>query len=145
MPQDVVLVSDKSIVHEAMGAFPELSQLLVELAELEPLIHGETADPIALERYSHLHSELHDASYESKQAQTKQMLAGLGFKQESFDTPVSSLSVGWKMRLILAKLLLQQADFYLFDEPTNHLDLIAKDWFAEFLCNASFWIYSCFP
>ena len=138
MPQDVVLISEKSIVHEAMGAFPELNQLLVELADLEPLIHSETADPIVLERYSHLHSELHDASYESKQAQTKQMLAGLGFKQESFDTPVSSLSVGWKMRLILAKLLLQQADFYLFDEPTNHLDLIAKDWFAEFLCNASF-------
>ena len=66
------------------------------------------------------------------------MLAGLGFKQETFDTPVSSLSVGWKMRLVLAKLLLQKADFYLFDEPTNHLDFIAKDWFAEFLCNASF-------
>ena len=138
MPQDVVLVSDKTILHEAMDAFGEIGAILDELTRLESQVHGDAADPILLERYPHLHHELHEQGYESKQAQTKQMLAGLGFKQESFDTPVSSLSVGWKMRLILAKLLLQKADFYLFDEPTNHLDLIAKDWFAEFLCNAPF-------
>ena len=138
MPQDVVLISNKSILHEAIDAFPEVSAILQELMKLEPLVHSEITDPIILERYTQLHHELHEEAYESKQAQTKQMLAGLGFKQETFDTPVSSLSVGWKMRLILAKLLLQKADFYLFDEPTNHLDLIAKDWFAEFLCSASF-------
>ncbi|MFA6535616.1 MAG: ABC-F family ATP-binding cassette domain-containing protein, partial [Candidatus Babeliales bacterium] len=48
------------------------------------------------------------------------------------------LSVGWKMRIVLAKLLLQKADFYLFDEPTNHLDIVAKDWFLDFLKYASF-------
>jgi ATPase components of ABC transporters with duplicated ATPase domains len=138
MPQDVVLVSDKSILLEALDAFQELRAVLEELSTLEEHVHHGTADTEMLERYTNLHHELHEASYESKQAKTKQMLAGLGFKQETFDTPVSSLSVGWKMRLVLAKLLLQQADFYLFDEPTNHLDLIAKDWFAEFLGNASF-------
>ena len=50
------------------------------------------------------------------------MLTGLGFLEKQLDKLVSELSVGWKMRLVLAKLLLQKADFYFFDEPTNHLD-----------------------
>jgi ATP-binding cassette subfamily F protein 3 len=138
MPQDVVLISDKSILQEAMHAFPELKSNLEELIMLEEAVHNGTAGSSMLERYTQLYHELHEHAYESKQAQAKQMLANLGFKQEHFDAPVSSLSVGWKMRLVLAKLLLQQADFYLFDEPTNHLDLIAKDWFAEFLRDAPF-------
>lgn len=71
-------------------------------------------------------------------AKVKKMLMGLGFSTQQFDQPVSSLSVGWKMRIVLAKLLLQEADFYLFDEPTNHLDLIAKEWFLDFLKESDF-------
>ncbi len=71
-------------------------------------------------------------------AQAKKILTGLGFAQEQFDHSVSALSVGWKMRLLLAQLLMQKADFYLFDEPTNHLDLVVKEWFLEFLKNADF-------
>jgi ATP-binding cassette subfamily F protein 3 len=138
MPQDVVLISNKSILQEAMHAFPEFHKNLEELITLEEAVQNGTADSTMLERYAQIHNDLHENAYESKLAQTKQMLTNLCFKQEHFDAPVSSLSVGWKMRLVLAKLLLQQADFYLFDEPTNHLDLIAKDWFAEFLRNASF-------
>lgn len=71
-------------------------------------------------------------------AQAKKMLMGLGFSNQQCDMPVSTLSVGWKMRIVLAKLLLQDADFYLFDEPTNHLDLQAKEWFLELLKRSSF-------
>lgn len=66
-------------------------------------------------------------------AEAKSMLDGLGFSAVQINGPVSALSVGWKMRLVLTKLLLRKADFYLFDEPTNHLDIIAKDWFIPFL------------
>jgi len=83
-------------------------------------------------------SALADYNPEYLQAQAKRVLHGLGFKTEQFNVPVSTLSVGWKMRVVLAKLLLQDADFYLFDEPTNHLDLLAKEWFLSFLKNASF-------
>ena len=138
LPQDVVLISDKSILQEAMGAFAELQDTLDELIMLEQKVQNGTTDNALLEHYTQLHHDLHENAYESKHAQAKQMLVNLGFKQEHFDAPVTSLSVGWKMRLVLAKLLLHQADFYLFDEPTNHLDLIAKDWFAEFLSNAQF-------
>lgn len=138
MPQDVVLISDKSILHEAMNAFSELEHIINRFIDIEKHVHRNMADPNVLEQYAHVHHELYELGYESKQAEAKQLLAGLGFTQESFDQPVSSLSVGWKMRLVLAKLLLQKADFYLFDEPTNHLDLAAKDWFVEFLCDASF-------
>jgi ATP-binding cassette subfamily F protein 3 len=58
----------------------------------------------------------------------------LSQQQQTVDT----LSVGWKMRVILAKLLLQKADFYLFDEPTNHLDITTKEWFLSFLQEANF-------
>ena len=70
--------------------------------------------------------------------EAKKTLMGLGFSQEQMDSSVAHLSTGWKMRLVLAKLLLQKADFYLFDEPTNHLDIFAQEWFMEFLKHAPF-------
>jgi ATP-binding cassette subfamily F protein 3 len=68
------------------------------------------------------------------------ILRGLGFSEKQLAAPVNTLSVGWKMRLLLGKLLLQKPDFYLFDEPTNHLDIVAKEWFVQFLstCTAGF-------
>jgi ATP-binding cassette subfamily F protein 3 len=70
---------------------------------------------------------------EKKRAECERILRGLGFSQKQLSEPVNSLSVGWKMRIILAQLLLKKADFYLFDEPTNHLDIVAKEWFLRFL------------
>jgi ATP-binding cassette subfamily F protein 3 len=72
------------------------------------------------------------------QAQAKRMLMGLGFSAAMCEQGVDQLSVGWRMKVILAKLLMQKADFYLLDEPTNHLDLFAKDWFLKFLKSAPF-------
>ena len=72
------------------------------------------------------------------QETAEKILKGLWFSRKAFDQPVDELSVGWKMRLVLAKLLLEDADFYLFDEPTNHLDLPAKEWFFEFLKQGKF-------
>jgi ATP-binding cassette, subfamily F, member 3 len=70
--------------------------------------------------------------------EAKKMLQGLGFSPAQLEQPVTQLSTGWKMRLLLAKLLLKKADFYLFDEPTNHLDIFAQEWFLEFLQQAPF-------
>ena len=104
LPQDLVLMSEKTVLDEALADFEHLE-----------------ADQLPLQA-----------------VETKKMLTGLGFKQEQFNEPVTSLSTGWKMRLILAKLLLKKADFYLFDEPTNHLDIFAQQWFLEFINRSSF-------
>lgn len=79
-----------------------------------------------------------DGEFLRIKARAQQILSGLGLSLAQMNGPVSALSVGWKMRVVLARLLLCDADFYLFDEPTNHLDIVAKDWFLSFLKKASF-------
>jgi ATP-binding cassette, subfamily F, member 3 len=138
MAQDVVLVSHKTIVNEALCACDGFEQLIEQLDALEQKKNAHDLSEQELEDYSTLHHNLFEVGYEYKRSRAEKMLIGLGFKQEKLQDSVNTLSVGWKMRLVLAKLLLTDADFYLFDEPTNHLDLYAKDWFIDFLTNARF-------
>ncbi len=137
MPQEVVLDSNLSVLEETFSGFTELYALLKEEKELEPLLK-DASNHDAAERYAAVHEELSAYSPEVLKAKTKKILMGLGFSVKQLEEPVSKFSVGWKMRIVLAKLLLQEADFYLFDEPTNHLDLQAKEWFLEFLKESTF-------
>ena len=134
LPQNVVLLSDKVILTEALNSSDNLGDLLREFYELEKNLDNDKN----LEKYSLLQHQLLELDYHIRIIETKKILLGLGFLTEQFEKKVDTLSVGWKMRLVLAKQLLQKADFYLFDEPTNHLDLIAKDWFLYFLKNSDF-------
>ncbi|MFH1644328.1 MAG: ABC-F family ATP-binding cassette domain-containing protein [bacterium] len=135
LPQEVTLISTKTILDEALSVFEHDVKLKKELDELENYFHSHQKEHCSekLERYAQLQHELQDKDIESIIVEAKKMLLSLGFFQNQFEKPVNQLSVGWKMRLVLAKLLLQKADFYLFDEPTNHLDIVAKDWFLDFL------------
>ncbi|CAN5207327.1 ABC-F family ATP-binding cassette domain-containing protein [soil metagenome] len=136
LAQEVVLSSQMSIIDEIMTAFEQINKLKIELELMEEeLTQGNEVD---LEHYAELHEKLADTEPDAMKAEAKKMLLGLGFKDTDFDRPVSELSEGWRMRIVLAKLLLQKADFYLFDEPTNHLDIFAKDWFLDFLKSAPF-------
>lgn len=138
MPQEVVLLSDKTILEEAFSGNARMLYLQEMIKELEAVVQKDHNDTRAIDQLVTAHEELALLEPDLALANTKRVLNGLGFKTEQFDQPVSSLSVGWKMRIVLAKLLLQRADFYLFDEPTNHLDIVAKDWFIDFLKNAPF-------
>lgn len=137
LPQEVVLQSHKSILEEAFSTFDSIDALKKEAAQLEKEME-DTEDFAIYDRYAKICEQLQDFNPDKLLAETKQILMGLGFSQDQFDKPVDSLSVGWKMRIVLAKLLLQKADYYLFDEPTNHLDIVAKDWFLDFLKSSSF-------
>jgi ATP-binding cassette, subfamily F, member 3 len=137
MPQEVVLDSDKSILDEALSVFTEITALQLEAEILEQKIETESTDD-HLNRYAAIHERLLQLNPEQKRAHAERILQGLGFDKTRFNEPVQHLSVGWKMRIVLAKLLLDEADFYLFDEPTNHLDIFAKEWFLKFLQQASF-------
>ncbi len=140
LPQEVILVSTKTILDEVLSVFEDDVKLKKKLDELEEYFenHNKEVCTEKLERYSELQHELQDKNIENIIVDAKKMLLSLGFSQSQFEKPVDQLSVGWKMRLVLAKLLLQKADFYLFDEPTNHLDIIAKDWFLDFLRHSKF-------
>lgn len=135
LPQEVVLNSPKSIIDETFSAFEHIAMLQQQAAELEKHLQ---ADPKSLEQYTEIQAQLAELNIDRARAEAKRMLSGLGFSEKQFDEPVANLSVGWKMRVVLAKLLLQKADFYLFDEPTNHLDITAQDWFLQFLNQAPF-------
>jgi ATP-binding cassette, subfamily F, member 3 len=138
LSQDVVLQSDKSIVEETYTAFAYIADLLAEQKAIEAQL--DSADDLddLLERYATVCEKLLHVDQEAIRAEAKKVLMGLGFKPDQLDQPVANLSVGWKMRIVLAKLLLKKADFYLFDEPTNHLDIVAKEWFLQFLKRAAF-------
>ncbi len=138
MPQEVVLLSNKTILQETMQAIADISSLKDRLTFLESKIEQGETDEDTVEEYVELLEKMSELEPEQLQAQAERILLGLGFKEQQLEQPVSTLSVGWKMRIVLAKLLLQKADFYLFDEPTNHLDIVAKDWFINFLQNSNF-------
>lgn len=138
LPQEVVMNSDKSVIDEAFSTFTEIIALQKIIADGDVKIADNQATPEMLDQYSNATQKLAELDPESALAESEEILSGLGFSAEQMKQPVSSLSTGWQMRLVLAKLLLQKADFYLFDEPTNHLDLFAKEWFLGFLQNAPF-------
>jgi ATP-binding cassette, subfamily F, member 3 len=135
MPQEMVLKSTKTVEEEALATFGTLFEKMEEAQQLEDKIHACGAHPIAadVERYAILQHDIAEMEPEAKILKVKKLLTGLQFNEITRKTRVDQLSVGWRMRLVLAKLLLQEADFYLFDEPTNHLDLATKEWFLNFL------------
>lgn len=138
MPQEMVLLSSKSVFDEALSTFESLVALEKEKIELEEKLTQGADATDSLERYTELLEKCSSFDAADARARTEKILKGLGFSVAMFEQPVTELSVGWKMRLVLAKLLLEDADFYLFDEPTNHLDLPTKEWFFEFLKHGRF-------
>ncbi len=138
LPQHLVLQSTKSVFDETFYVFEEFikSKKRCDLIEAELESEPVHAQQL-LEEYTSLLEKLSHFDEAKALSRTHDILNGLGFTQQQKNVLVSTLSVGWKMRVVLAKLLLADADFYLFDEPTNHLDLSTKEWFCEFLQKSS--------
>ncbi|MGZ6254797.1 MAG: ABC-F family ATP-binding cassette domain-containing protein [Candidatus Chromulinivorax sp.] len=134
MPQEMVINSTLSVQDEAFATYGDLFANIQQAKELEDKIHATTT-PLAadVERYAQLLHDIAEQDPDAKRTKVNKLLTGLQFNEHLRNTRVDQLSVGWRMRLVLAKLLLQEADFYLFDEPTNHLDLPTKEWFLNFL------------
>lgn len=131
LPQEEVLSSELNVYDEAYSAFKDIVQTNEEIRSIEAKLTDGTFTDEDLEKYAQLQSSASQFNEHEAQKQTYEVLNGLGFTQEAIKKNVSQLSTGWKMRLALAKLLLTDADFYLFDEPTNHLDIVTQQWFLE--------------
>ena len=136
--QDIDFVQGRTILEEAYQAFEEIQQIERKLEEINEQLATRT--DYESEDYSQLIVDLTDFTerYEllggyNYQGDTEKILQGLGFQREDFDKLTDTFSGGWRMRIELAKLLLQNNDILLLDEPTNHLDIESIIWLENFL------------
>ncbi len=132
LPQELLLTSHQSVFDETFAGCGTLAHLQAEAERLEYLLEHEYHDAV-LEKYNHVQERLNQYTPAHIERMARTILLGLGFSESMMRKPVSSLSLGWGMRVVLARLMMSGSDFYLFDEPTNHLDLQTKDWFVGYL------------
>jgi len=136
--QDIEFFQGRTILEEAYQAFEEIKEIELKLDAINKQLATRT--DYESEEYSQLIVDLTDFTerYEllggyNYQGDTEKILQGLGFQREDFDKLTNTFSGGWRMRIELAKLLLQNNDILLLDEPTNHLDIESIIWLENFL------------
>ncbi|WP_075341569.1 ABC-F family ATP-binding cassette domain-containing protein [Tenacibaculum agarivorans] len=138
--QDIDFVQGRTILEEAYQAFEEIKEIEGKLENINQQLAERT--DYESESYNQLIIDLNELTerYEllggyNYQGETEKILQGLGFQREDFDKLTDTFSGGWRMRIELAKLLLQNNDILLLDEPTNHLDIESIIWLESFLKN----------
>ncbi len=124
--------SEKSILHVAMEAFTRQNQLHGEIEALLKKLEVDYSDDI-LNKLSDKQMEFEALDGYSIEFRAHEILAGLGFSEEEQQRPLATFSGGWRMRVMLARILLQTPDILLLDEPTNHLDLPSIKWLENYL------------
>lgn len=138
LKQDIDFVKGRTILEEAYQAFEEIKRLELQLDDIHHQL--ETRTDYESEQYHDLLNNLSDYTHHYEliggyqyQGDTEKVLLGLGFKRDDFNKLTDTFSGGWRMRIELAKLLLQNNDILLLDEPTNHLDIESIIWLEQFL------------
>ncbi len=124
--------STNSILEVALGAFERVLQLEKEIEEIGKELERTGDEKILIEYTDRLH-ELETLGGYSIHHRTEEVLQGLGFSNADLQRPYKEFSGGWRMRVLLAKMILQQPDLLLLDEPTNHLDLPSIEWLEKYL------------
>ena len=142
LKQDLGIQGDNSVREEAMKAFANQSDLEVQYEnitkELEIRTDYESDEYSELiQKISDLGTQLEISGSSQNAGDVDKILIGLGFSQNELDQNIREFSGGWRMRVELAKILLQQPDALLLDEPTNHLDIESIDWLEKYLQNYS--------
>ncbi|HWV74239.1 MAG TPA: ABC-F family ATP-binding cassette domain-containing protein [Pseudosphingobacterium sp.] len=124
--------SEKSILHVAMEAFERQNQLHTEIEHLLKKMETDYSEDL-INKLSDKQSEFEALDGYSIEYRAHEILAGLGFDDEQQTRKLSEFSGGWRMRVMLARILLQAPDILLLDEPTNHLDLPSIKWLETYL------------
>ena len=141
LPQVMKLQDDTTVREEARKAFANVTQLKEHVDSLNRQLTErtdyESAEYMALvERFTLEHERYQMMGAEGCEAELERTLVGLGFERTDFNRPTSEFSGGWRMRIELAKILLQKPDVLLLDEPTNHLDIESIQWLEQFLAQS---------
>ncbi|GAB2630547.1 ABC-F family ATP-binding cassette domain-containing protein [Emticicia sediminis] len=140
LPQHLLTKDDSTVFEEASKAFSAVLDMKNEMDELnhqlETRTDYETDDYMKIiERVSELSEKYYSVEEVNYDAEVEKTLLGMGFTRADFTRPTSEFSGGWRMRIELCKILLQNPDLILLDEPTNHLDIESIQWLEDFLMN----------
>ena len=142
LPQVMILQDDTTVREEAQKAFADITKMKERIdrmnQQLAERTDYESADYMALvEKFTQEHERYMMMGAENYEAEIERTLVGLGFERSDFERPTSEFSGGWRMRIELAKILLQKPDVLLLDEPTNHLDIESIPWLEQFLAQGA--------
>lgn len=140
LPQHLLTEDNCTVKEEASKAFQAIFEMRDEMERLNKELETRTdyesdAYMKIIERVSELGEKYYSIEDTNFEAEVEKALMGLGFKRDDFDRQTSEFSGGWRMRIELAKILLQKPDLVLLDEPTNHIDIESVVWLEDFLKN----------
>ncbi len=140
LPQHLMTDDKRSVFDEAAQAFSHIFEMQHEIDDLNNQLAARTdyeseSYYSLIEKVSALSEKFYSIEEINYDAEVEKILLGLGFVREDFSRPTSEFSGGWRMRIELAKILLQRPDLLLLDEPTNHMDIESIQWLENFLIN----------
>lgn len=142
LPQHLLTTDTATVVEETSKAFGEVFRMKAEIDAINEQLTTRTdyesdAYMKLIEQVSDLSEKYYAIEEVNYEAEVEKILIGLGFVREDFSRPTSEFSGGWRMRIELAKILLQKPDLILLDEPTNHMDIESIQWLEDFLINSA--------
>jgi ATP-binding cassette subfamily F protein 3 len=140
LPQHLLTADDATVFEEASKAFANVLDMKKQMDELNAQLESRTdydSDDYykLIEQVAELGEKYYSIEEINFDAEVEKTLKGLGFSREDLGRPTKEFSGGWRMRIELAKILLQKPDLILLDEPTNHLDIESIQWLEDFLVN----------
>lgn len=142
LPQVMILQDDTTVREEARKAFAKVTQMKAKIDEMNRQLADRTdyesdSYMALVEKFTQEHERYMMMGGDNYEAEIERTLSGLGFTKNDFDRPTSEFSGGWRMRIELAKILLQKPDVLLLDEPTNHLDIESIKWLEQQLAQST--------
>ncbi len=142
LPQHLITENKRSVFEEASQAFASIFKMKHEIESLNTQLATRTDYESEsyyklIEQVSALSEKYYSIEDINFDSEVEKILLGLGFLREDFTRPTSEFSGGWRMRIELAKILLQKPDLILLDEPTNHMDIESVQWLEEFLISSA--------
>ncbi len=138
LPQDMIHQHGRTVFEETETAYEEIQKMEARINDINHQLETRTdyeSDSYSklIEEQSEIYSRLDVLGAGNRNEEIEKILKGLGFERKDFDRQTAEFSGGWRMRIELAKLLLQRPDILLLDEPTNHLDIEAIMWLEDFM------------